>query len=697
MTEPHSAGSRRFLRARKVRFLVPVWVVCGGLAFTGGEVLEERLHHLRSGDRREWAEFPPQAEGTELVVPFSIEPGGEGYTLFLRHRDVRQPWAVFVNDRNLGRLPPDENDMISHWSIEPDWLRSRENVLKILPETDRVDDILVGQIRLERGPPRRLLSEARVSVRVTDGDRGERLPSRLTIVDENGSLVPLGVESSSRLAVRTGVIYTADGEADFGLRPGKYTIYAGRGFEYSLDERRISLGPGDEVELHLELRREVPVAGYVSVDTHLHTLTYSGHGDASIEERLIAIAGEGIEVPVATDHNIHVDYDPVARRLELRSGFTPVIGNEVTTRVGHFNIFPAKPGAGPPDHTLTDWPSIFQALGRTPSVEVIVLNHPRDIHAGFRPFGTEHFNPVTGEFHDGRMPEFDALEAVNSGALQTDPMQVYRDWFALLNRGYSVTTVGSSDSHDVSRHFNGQARTYVACSDDGDPGRVDLDAVFRSLKAGRVLVSMGLLAEIEVDDRYGPGDLVPATGPIEVRVRVRGPSWVSAERVSLYANGVRIREERISDSAPGTVKWEGEWTLEPPRHDLYLVAVATGPGVTEPYWPIAKPYQPASLNWRPYVIGSTGAVKVDVDGDGRWSSPYEYAVDLARLCAGDEESLIKELGDYDEAVAVQLAGLLHQQGQGDCWAALYRAALHADSLQHARRAFFRYIDSLREP
>ena len=108
------------------------------------------------------------------------------------------------------------------------------------------------------------------------------------------------------------MIYTADGTARFGLPAGEYTLYAGRGFEYGIDSVRVSLKPGDTARKELTIRREVPTPGYVACDTHVHTLTHSGHGDATDVERAITLAGEGIELPIATDHNMQVDYHAAA-------------------------------------------------------------------------------------------------------------------------------------------------------------------------------------------------------------------------------------------------------------------------------------------------------------------------------------------------------------------------------------------------
>ena len=154
---------------------------------------------------------------------------------------------------------------------------------------------------------------------------------------------------------------------------------------------------GEHATKSFTIDREVPTVGYVACDTHVHTLTHSGHGDASIEERMISLAAEGIELPIATDHNLHVDYEPLAREMKLRRFFTPVIGNEVTTAVGHFNVFPVQPGAKVPNHQLADWDAIFREIYATPEVKIVILNHARDVHSGVRPFGPKRFNDVIGE------------------------------------------------------------------------------------------------------------------------------------------------------------------------------------------------------------------------------------------------------------------------------------------------------------
>jgi len=81
---------------------------------------------------------------------------------------------------------------------------------------------------------------------------------------------------------------------------------------------------------------------------------------------------------------------------------------------------------------------------------------------------------------------------------------------------------------------------------------------------------------------------------------------------------VKVREQRI-DASEGTVeKARVTWTLPRPSADTALVAIASGPGVTAPYWAIPRPYQPSSKDWEPRVLGATNPVRVDGDGDGQF-------------------------------------------------------------------------------
>lgn len=658
-------------------------------------VVTPALHALRVGAEPEWADSPRQAEGPTLRLPVRTPANAGEWTLRLRQQDVRQTWRVLLDGKELGRLQTDENDQVIYLPVPAGALGKGEHALAVEPVGKAPDDIRVGAMTLLPRPVQEVLHEATAEITVVEaGTAGTTtpVPCRLTVLDAEGALAAVGARSGGHLAVRPGVLYTGTGQARFGLPAGTYTVIAGRGFAYGIDSTRFTVRPGDVVRKTLTIRREVPTPGHVSCDTHIHTLTHSGHGDATLDERVLTLAGEGIELPIATEHNRQVDYRAAAVRQGVQQYFTPVCGNEVTTTIGHFNIFPVPAGGTPPDVKHQSWDTLFDSIART-GARAIILNHARDRHSNFRPFGPERHLALTGQDLDGWRLYANAMEVVNSGAQQTDVLRLVRDWLGLLNRGIVLTPVGSSDSHDVSRYIVGQGRTYIR-SRESLPGAIDAADAVENFVQGRVLVSCGLLAEITVNGTQGPGDLAPVAGPVPVAVRVRGPGWVTADRVELYANGRKVHEAAISAGDRPGLKWEGTWQLPRPRHDLHLVAVATGPGVTGLHWPIARPYQPTARTVVRRVIGVTGAVWLDGDGDGQRRSAYDYARRLQDQAGPEARDLVAALAGYDEAVAAQAAGLLQARG----------IPLHDPALQEAvrragpavERGFQAFVEAWRE-
>lgn len=620
-------------------------------------VIDGRMHHLRSGQAREWASFPVTAEGPALVVAFVARTTGGERTLRLRHRDLKQAWRVLMNGTEIARLPPDENDMITYWSVPAGVVKEGPNELRVAgPTGGASDDVMVGEITLLDRSRTVALSEGRLSVSVTDKATGRALPSRVTFTDERGVLIAGGSASDGHSAVRPGVVYTSTGRTEVALPAGRYVVYAGRGFEYGIASARVTVTAGGTATRAFAISREVDTSGWAAMDTHIHTVTHARHGDAAIGEQMHAIAGEGIELPVSTEHNLRIDFDAPAVAAGVRQHFTPLVGSEVTTGAGHFNVWPLLPTGPAINERASDWTALAATIAAAASDPVVILNHGRDLHGKFRPLDPIRHVSLTGERLDDATLPANAMEVVNSGAVMTDALGLVEDWMGLLNRGRPVVPVGASDSHDVARHFVGQARTYVAAAD-GDPGRISVDEVTASVRRGRVLVSYGLLTEARVAEA-GPGEIArPGAGELRVRVRVQGPAWTRADRLAVFANGVLVRDLRVRDTGSAGTKWEGEVRLGRPKGDVFVVAVASGPGVTMPYWPMARPYQPTSIEFTPYVLGISGAVFVDVDGSGQFESAFAQA---ERLVTGatDLADLARRLSGYDRAVAAQAASLL---------------------------------------
>lgn len=632
-------------------------------------LLLDGLRHVRIEGPREWTEFSDSPDEEYIDVKFESSKNKSEATLVVQQQDVKQRWNVAINGKQIGRLRVNENDMLVYFPVPASLLRQGENALRIEQANQRdavTDDVRIGNIRLLDGKVEAVLSDASCELTVVEAGTDKSLPSRITILNSDGALQSVGASSGDHLAVRPGIIYTSNGSARFGLPAGSYTIYAGRGFEYSVDRIQIDVTPGQSVRRTLKLVREVSTEGLVACDTHIHTLTHSGHGDATIEERMITLAAEGIELPVATDHNVHIDHRPFARQANVSQYFTPIIGNEVTSRIGHVNIFPVKAAEPTPDHELTSWKALLDDIFATPNVRVAILNHARDEHTSVTPFGPLLHNAVVGENLEGWHFGFNAMEVVNSSSTQTDILQLFHDWMAVLNRGYRVTPVGSSDSHDVGRHFVGQGRTYIRC-DDRDPGNIDVSNAVDSFLQGKVLVSYGLLTKLVIEDSFQSGEMAAADGDtVRLKVDVLGPHWTRASRILLYRNGQEIANRDISKKRPDLatgVKAVEEFSVPKPKHDVHFVAIAIGPGIDGLFWKTAKPYQPKSPDWQSHVVGCSGAVWLDADQDGKATSAHEYAFDIFTNANGDLNAILKSLEDFDEATAAQAAHMVQQAGK----------------------------------
>lgn len=610
--------------------------LCAGQSIS----LSKTKSHLRSGEVREWRTFPAASPGATKSIAFEAQANATEYTLVIRQRDVKNlTWPVILNGQKLGVLQDDERDMVRTLPIPANLLRSGSNTLEIKGERGRFsDDIEIKEIRIETLPVHTWLTQTSVSVRVlTDGAPA---PVRLTVVDAEGSLVPFAtLRPKAHEAMRTGVLYTPDGVAKIGLPAGEYRIFASRGFEYGAAPKRIKLQSGGASTVELRIRKEVHLPGYISCDTYVHTLELSGHGDASVDERVLTAAGEGLDLIISTEHNKIEDYTPTVHRRNLDQWITAIPGSEVTTAIGHFNIFPTRPGSAPPNPREQDWTTLMGSIWKTDGVQVVVQNHPRDLHSNYRPFDPAHHISATGSNRNGRPVRANAMEVVNSGAMSSDPLQLVRDWLGLLTRGIPMAAVGSSDTHTVDFVPIGQARTYI---------KADMpETAFRSLAKGETLVSYGLVVELR------PSGFIRQKGKraqVPVELTVYGPSWSAVDRLMIYSNGEIVWEQRLKPNRKAGVKLRTKTNLELPRHDAALVAVATGPVVLQPFWEVRKPYQPVSDEWDPMVLGVSSAIWIDGDADETRTAPLDYAQRLVGEHREDRPALMKALSDFDASV-----------------------------------------------
>lgn len=625
-----------------------VFLAIGAAAAAADIAIYPGSAHLRSGETREWNSFPQTAQGKVLSTRFEAPaPNLAEHSLILRQRDVKnRTWQVRVNGTRIGVLLEDERRMVCILPIAASLLRSGSNTLEIESAGGAVsDDIEVSDIRVRSQPVASLMQESTVSVTVAPS-----MPARITVVDRLGYLVPI-LAARSADVVRRGVVYTPDGKTQIQLPAGQYRVYASRGFEYNATSATVRLKPGRSAGLRLGIKREVSMSGYVSVDTHVHTLELSGHGDASVDERVLTAAGEGLDAIVTTEHNRLSDYSDALQSRGLSKWVSSIPGIEVTTAVGHFNVFPATAGSVVPDAREKQWGSLMDSL----EYRVVIQNHPRDVHSGYRPFDPRNHISLTGTNLNARPWKANAMEVVNSGAMASDPLQLVRDWMGLLTHGLHVAGIGASDTHTVDFVPIGQARTYVRGPD-----------VAAGIASGETLVSYGLVTTLrQVGMPRRDADRIR----IPVEVEVLSPSWSGADTIYIFSNGVSVWSQKFDR----TSRFKQRVDIPLHKHDAVLLAVATGPGVMEPFWEVRKPYQPTSLDWTPMVLGVSSALWLDGDADGKHTSPREYARTATDLDA------------FDDAVAAHALDILRDTG----------ADLRSDDIRKRfgqRSTYSKYLD-----
>ncbi|MCL2449069.1 MAG: hypothetical protein FWD17_08990, partial [Polyangiaceae bacterium] len=182
---------------------------------------------------------------------------------------------------------------------------------------------------------------ASVAVQCVDPSAA-RVPCKVTFVREGGGpppdFGPAHIAGPARNQATT-----ASGNVDVAIAPGAYRVIASRGPEYALAEAPLSLGPGAHEELRLALQRVVDTSGYLGCDFHQHTMLGTD-APVSTRDRVVANAAEGVEIAVASEHNVIADFGPIVHELELESRMVSVAGDELTSDAsvhpwGHANAW----------------------------------------------------------------------------------------------------------------------------------------------------------------------------------------------------------------------------------------------------------------------------------------------------------------------------------------------------------------------
>ena len=592
------------------------------------------------------ATFPEGARapiGPRYETTFDSQSNSSEWTLRLRQRAILDDWSVELNGQPIANLNISGGERTSHFSIPPQTLIDGANKLSILPR-GFTNDILVSQIEIIPQRMRDLLKLAHVTLNVTDLSGRTPVPARITVVDAEGKFAELYNVKPDAAAWRKGMIYNGALPIEFDIPQGDWTVTATRGAEWSRRQMKLRVFIGQQTRLTLPIDHEVDTPGFIAADTHLHTYTFSRHGDASLDERIYTLAGEGVELAIATDHNHFTDYKPRQAALGASQYYTSVVGNEVTSGNGHFNAFPFALDAEKPNHKETNWVKLVADI-RSKGAQYVILNHPRWPAVTNSPFSIWGLNRADGTRTNAVEFTMDAIELANSSfpVPPKDPDFLLRDWFALLNRGEKLWAVGASDSHTISE-APGQGRTYVA-NDAADPASIDVDAAVKAMRAGNMSVSYGIFAHATVNGAKMGQTTKPQNATLNVTFHVSCPTWIKARKAVVYLNGLKAAEQEITMPADTRFATNITFQIPAPRHDAHLICVAYGDGIKDPSWKTLADY----------TLAVSNPIFIDADASNKYESPRDTALALLQKTNPLTTAAIsKSLENLDAAIGIQL-------------------------------------------
>ncbi len=417
---------------------------------------------------------------------------------------------------------------------------------------------------------------------------GHEIPARVMITPHGGEDRMEWIDST--------------GEGNFRVPTGVYRVSVSRGMEYEAFEASVvTITDGAMVQQAVVLEHSIDTAGWISVDTHLHS-ELSPDSTFPLDDRLKAVAAEGVEVAVSTDHDIVVDYTAVINELGLSGWMTSLVGSEVSSLAfGHLNGFPlevdpARTGGGGVRWKGKPPGTVFDEIRGSDPTRVVQVNHPHD-------GGTSLFDALQLDVETlmaGRDPtslgfpedtdlndlSFDALEVANASSAGDFP-RVFQEWLVMVSKGHPACATGSSDSHGATR-FAGAARTFVFVGQGSDdPVVVDKASIAAAIKARHVVVGTGAFVTAGVVTgglESLPGDSVSITGLGEVtlHVRVQAPSWQPISTVRIFQGRTEVKTIAIDPTDAGVVRFDSNVLLPIPTSDTFYVVRVDMAGRGEP-------------------------------------------------------------------------------------------------------------------
>lgn len=401
----------------------------------------------------------------------------------------------------------------------------------------------------------------KIHVTATELSSGAALPVRVQVMPKDplpATPAAFGVEDAA--GGRLHQEYVMSGDVTLAVPPGEHRVVVSRGYEYEIVDQTLVVNAGQTVDLPAVLERSVDTTGFMCADFHIHSFLSVDSND-SVDAKVRSAIADGLEIPVSSEHEWVIDFQPVVEQLGMQSWAFGMPSEELTTFTwGHFGVVPLLPRPGEVNNGAIDWvgkmpADVFGMVQALPEDPVLIVNHPSggDFGSYFSQSGFDH-ETGTGNKPDLWSENFDAVEVFNSSSLDENRTGSVRDWFGLLNAGKTAWAVGSSDSHHIRTSPVGYPRTCMDLGGD-DPAALSANQVRDALASGKLTISGGLYMTVSGPGGVGPGETVSGAGASEdFTVTVQAPSWVDATTLEVIVNGETVATEPLAPFGSGTAK-----------------------------------------------------------------------------------------------------------------------------------------------
>jgi hypothetical protein len=380
------------------------------------------------------------------------------------------------------------------------------------------------------------------------------------------------------------VLTSENGAVTVEVPAGNYDIYAFKGPFYTLDHVTMNLTATTyDVQLNL-LPLPLALGGAISADLHVH-------GAASFDsqipdlDRVRSFDAAGLDVIVATDHDVVYDYSSTVQALNLDNRISTISGMETTGHIpwlyvpnydfplviGHYNFWPLQfdrtlPRNGGPFDDLIEPGELMDrmSLRYSSTVHIAQLNHPwseaefgRDL--GFPraikldatqnlPAADDSTNngvyvrvPMGGvSRNDGHISQ-EVMNGTQNGAF----LEYRAFWWYTLNQGQRKVGTANSDSHGLTDSIVGLPRNLVYANTSSGNG-FDVDRFDQAIADGKVLGTNGPVIGATIDAQgggqvgYGTA-LVRADESGVLRIIVGAAPWVPVDEVRVVVNGKVVK------------------------------------------------------------------------------------------------------------------------------------------------------------